>query len=106
MIQSVSWSWLLADKSRGFRQVVAFPGHFKQLPEVPSLCAVNSEREFVDADNQTQDTEQMMAEANSRIESTYRSTISPFSFSILADCVSGVSTGDGEVGGGGFFDGP
>jgi hypothetical protein len=37
---------------------------------------------------------------------TYRSTISPFSFSILADCVWGVSTGDGEVERCGFFGGP
>jgi hypothetical protein len=47
---------------------VVFPVHFEQCAEVPSLCAAKSEREFVDVDNQTQDTESMMAEANSRIE--------------------------------------
>lgn len=65
------------------------PVQIEQPPRVPSLCAAKSEREFVDAGNQTQDIEQIGSGSEFEDDGTYRSTISPFSFSILADCVGG-----------------
>lgn len=79
---------LLAKESHSFRKNVGFSVQSEECIESPSLCAVES-RQICSCGQP--DTGHRAEDSGSEFEcaSTYRSTISPFSFSILADWVYG-----------------